>query len=72
MTWWMIVLAVVGYLFIAGIVAGITDEWVDVGSLFIGMLWPLMIIGVLVCLLLYVPFKIGEFIRRKWNGKFKN
>lgn len=65
MTWWMITLCVVGYIFIAGVTAGIASVECEEGAIFIGILWPLTLAGIVVLSALYLPYILGERIYDK-------
>lgn len=65
MTWWMIVLAVIGYIFIAGVIMGITSTEFEENALYVGFFWPLVLPIVVLLILTYIPYKLGEWIYSK-------
>lgn len=68
MTWWMIVLAVVGYTFIAGVIMGITSIEFEENALYVGFFWPLVLPAVVLLILAYLPYKLGEWIYERLKG----
>lgn len=64
MTWWMIVLAVVGYIVVGGLVGGIACGDLDDDAMlpFFYIFWPIALLIQVFCLLAYLPHKLGEWI----------
>ena len=65
MTWWIIALIVIGYMFIACVTIGILSMEFDDGALFAGVFWPITLAGFIVLCAIALPMKLGECIYEK-------
>ena len=66
-----ILIAGILYIFIGVMVAAIIDGGNELDSFFfILAFWPLCIFGVLLIVVMAIPFNIGLWIREKFIGKF--
>lgn len=68
MTWWMIGLIVLGYVFIAGLLRGITSNVLGENALYVSFFWPLVLPAFVLLLLAYLPYKLGEWIFERLKG----
>lgn len=60
---------VILYCMIGMFIAALIDDGND-GALIVGMLWPITIGGALLMLLFLAPYKLGEWVRKKFGDKF--
>lgn len=66
MTWWMIVLMVAGYAFVAFCVVGATSDGTDdFQAYLIGAFWPLSLVALIVMGFVFAAYKFGKFIGGK-------
>lgn len=66
MTWWIIALIVVGYMFITFVTVGILQNMEsEDGVLFAGIFWPITLAGFIIICAIALSMKLGEFIYEK-------